>query len=224
MRAAVQRQSRLTFAGRAAFIASGALCFLLAGYLMAIALSDRLLTEYGAPPQADALVVLGGDGPSRALKAAELWREGSASRIRVAGEGDCFDIRDIMIANGVPAAAISVECLSRSTWENAFNTVLFADLTSLRSAILVTSWFHSKRALETFRAICPGVSWYSELTDAPDLFETAFGHYGRHVALEYVKLAVYRLRIALFTPRTTITGICGGLPAHRPISGIHAIG
>jgi Uncharacterized conserved protein len=220
MRSAAGRRSRsIAFA---AVLVSG---FLFTAYLAAIALSEDLLTELGAPEQADALVVLGGDGPPRAAKAARLWLAGSAPAIRVAGQGDCNAIRDTIIAAGVPASAISVECLSRNTWENALNTVPFADKAGLRSGILVTSWFHSKRALETFRALCPGVSWSSVPTAAPNLLATAFGQYGRYVAMEYVKLAAYRLRIALFADRRTHRGACAGTPSDAdPPYGGHAIG
>lgn len=221
MRGVAGRRSRSIIALAAVLIS----CFLFAAYLVAIALSEDLLTELGAPEQADALVVLGGDGPPRAAKAARLWLAGSAPAIRIAGEGDCYAIRETIIAAGVPASAISVECLSRNTWENALNTVSFADKAGLRSGILVTSWFHSKRALETFRALCPGVSWSSAPTAAPNLLATAFGQYGRYVAMEYVKLAAYRLRIALSANRRTYTGACAGTPADgNPPYGGQAIG
>ena len=92
----------------------------LLGYAAAIELATPLLSLKGpADLAADSIVVLGGEGPSRAAKAAEMWRKGSARHVLVSGDGDCLYIREGMVAAGVPADAIQVECLSGTTWNNA---------------------------------------------------------------------------------------------------------
>ncbi|MGH7005041.1 MAG: YdcF family protein, partial [Alphaproteobacteria bacterium] len=69
--------------------------------------------------RADVIVVLGGDGPTRAARAADLWLEGVAPRILVSGDGDCYWIKRAMTDRGVDRDSIDVECQSGTTWENA---------------------------------------------------------------------------------------------------------
>ena len=176
-----------------------ALCGIVVGacglYLLAIRGSTLLLAEVGQPEPVDTIVVLGGDGPSRARKASELWRSGLARQAIVAGDGDCLHIRDAMIADGVPSGAIAVECLSPNTWMNAVNAAPILRKNHTRSALLVTSWFHTGRALRAFRLMCPGIRWIPAGTPPPSsLLETATGPYGPAIAKEYVKAVAYRLR------------------------------
>lgn len=165
-------------------------------YLLAIRSSTSLLEEAGQPEPVDTIVVLGGDGPSRAQKASELWLSGFARQVIVAGDGDCLSIRDAMIAAGVPGGAISVECRSRSTWMNAVNAAPMLMASHTGTAMLVTSWFHTGRALRTFRLMCPGIRWIPVATPPPSssVLEIATGPYGPFVAKEYVKAVAYRVR------------------------------
>jgi uncharacterized SAM-binding protein YcdF (DUF218 family) len=170
--------------------------FLLGFYLVAVAGSALMLSAPEGAPRggADALVVLGGDGPARAAKAAELWELGLARHVIVAGDGDCRHIRSAMIRSGVPREVIAIECRSGNTWMNAVESAGLLEASRTRSAILVTSWFHTGRATRVFERICPGIRWFSIPTEPPSIFEAAFGPYGPAIAKEYVKVAAYRLR------------------------------
>ena len=170
-------------------------------YLLAIASSTWLLVETAQPEPVDTIVVLGGDGPPRARKASELWSAGLARQVIVAGAGDCHSIRAAIVERGVPSSAIAVECLSSNTWMNAVNAAQLLQGTHTRTALLVTSWFHTGRALRAFRLRCPGIRWIPAATPPPSsLLETATGPYGPAIAKEYVKAAAYRLREWLQPP------------------------
>nr|WP_249729683.1 YdcF family protein [Chelatococcus sp. YT9] len=157
--------------------------------------AERLLTVRSNADRVDAIVVLGGDGPRRAYRAAALYRAGVAPQVMIAGDGDCGFIRQMMIDRGVPASAIQVECQSRNTWENALFSVPMLVQAKVRRAVIVTSWFHSRRALACFRAVAPQIAFASSpvepewpswrLVEDPDS--------GR-ILLEYVKVAWYMLR------------------------------
>lgn len=180
----------------------------LAVYLGAVFLSGWLLAERQEARSADMIVVLGGDGAPRAAKAAELWHQGFAPSIVVAGEGDCTFIRDVMIDAGVAGDAISIECLSRSTWENALNTSPFLEAAKAQSAILVTSLFHSRRAVTTFRALCPGVEWISVPARPAPVLASAFGIHGLMTTYEYIKSAAYAVRAMLLPEKAKPGELC----------------
>ena len=176
-------------------------------HLMAVASSGFLLAVPGAPIPVDTIVVLGGDGPARAEKAVELWQAGLANNAIVAGDGDCTYIRDAMVEGGVPRAAITIECLSGNTWMNAVNSAPLLEGLRTRSAIIVTSWFHTGRAMRVFQLICPGIQWFPVATEQPaSLLDAAFGHYGPAVAKEYVKAAAYRAREWLLSLDSPLPG------------------
>src|SRR5579871_6908614 len=69
---------------------------------------QQFLTIDSGNVKADALVVLGG-GDGRALRGAELYRQGAAPLVIVTGHGDCSSNIGILETNGVPADAIAAE-------------------------------------------------------------------------------------------------------------------
>lgn len=185
-------------------------------YLCLVALAEPLLTVRDAFARTDVIVVLGGDGPPRAAKAAELWLAGLAPRILVSGDGDCLYIRDAMIAAGVSRAAITTECRSGSTRENAQLSAPILARSETASATLVTSWYHSRRALASFERACPRIDWKSNPTEPPPTFpRAAFSHHGPAIAQEYAKTVVYALGDLTRDIEATDkpTGWCAGEPA-----------
>lgn len=103
------------------------------------------------PHQVDAIVVLGGEQSDRAWLAAELYAEGRAQKVFVTGSNDCALIGRRLRLAGVPAGAICMEMKARNTLENSEFTVSMLRSNSVQSAILVTSWPHSRRALACFK-------------------------------------------------------------------------
>jgi uncharacterized SAM-binding protein YcdF (DUF218 family) len=145
--------------------------------------------------KADVMVVLGGGSHERPGRAAELFKEHAAPRIIVSGLGDCEINRRLLIAAGVPANAIELETQSRTTRENAQFTIKLLREEKLTRVIIVTSWYHSRRALACFRHYAPELKFYSR----PSYFASARADWphnriGSRVRLEYAKLLGYWIR------------------------------
>jgi hypothetical protein len=88
-------------------VAAGTL-FPFAAFVSAIAAAGQLLVVQTAIIRGDVIVVLGGNGPPRARRAAALFRANFAPRVLISGAGDCASIRALMIGAGVPNQAIVV--------------------------------------------------------------------------------------------------------------------
>lgn len=134
---------------------------------------SRPIADY---PTADAIVVLGGSvsgrlpprhepeeiAGSRLLPAARLYRLKKAP-IVVASSGylyddessgmraDADDMKEILVAMGIPAEAIVTERESRTTRENAQATARLLRERGGKRVLLVTTAFHIRRAVEWFR-------------------------------------------------------------------------
>lgn len=132
---------------------------------------ERILTVDSGPVKADMLVVLGGAGPDRTRRAAELFHDGAAPEILVSGWGDCFSNERLLERGGVPAADIILECKSRTTRQNAEFSIPLLKKLGARRVIIVTSWYHSRRALRCFEHYGPGIRFYSR--------PSYFGYVGR---------------------------------------------
>ena len=94
-------------------------------------------------------------------RAAELFEEQAAPRVIISGAGDDGVNRRCLIQLGVPPSAIQMESKSASTRVNAELTIKLLRAEKLDHVILVTSWYHSRRALATFRHCAPELHFYS---------------------------------------------------------------
>jgi uncharacterized SAM-binding protein YcdF (DUF218 family) len=110
-------------------------------------------------PHAEWIIVLGGESGQRVIGAAELFHKGLAPRILVSGDGDCTLIASRLEMAGVPSEAITLECESRNTYENAQYARQTLTASHPNRIMLVTSWTHSNRALCLFRRAWPEVEW-----------------------------------------------------------------
>jgi uncharacterized SAM-binding protein YcdF (DUF218 family) len=196
-----------------AALAVGGLVVAQLAFLAALAAAEPLLVVRTAHAVADVIVVPAGDGPRRAQRAAEFYRSGVAPRILVTGEGDCNEVRDLLIVGHVPRTAITVECVSRNTWENArFSGRILADM-GARRAVLVTSWFHTRRALACFKMAAPGVRWMSAPVERDMSAWVLTRHEeGVRVAQEYLKMGWYIVHYGL---DLTSTAALKGSFVHR---------
>ena len=157
-------------------------------------LPQRLLCVDSGPAKADVIVVLGGGLGERPERAVELFKGHAAPRIIVSGFGDCEINQRILLKAGVPASAIQLEGRSRTTGENAGFTIQLLRAENARRVILVTSWYHSRRALACFEHYAPEIQFYSR----PSYFAYARADWPHkkiehRVYLEYPKLAGYWL-------------------------------
>lgn len=143
-----------------------------------------LQNQHPMPMKVDAIVVLGGglepaydgvrrlpdltDGADRMWTAANLYHQGVAPRVLVSGGGFTVDpkkhteadgMRDFLLALGVPGESVVLENHSRTTLENAFDSMRVLQDTIRQGGVapssiqiaLVTSGFHMTRAYELFK-------------------------------------------------------------------------
>lgn len=177
-------------------IALGLMIFCLALAAAAYCFPQQFLCMDSGAVKADALIVLGGGSSSheRPEAAAKFFREHEASRVFVSGEGDDEINREILMERGVPAKDIQLESHSRTTAENAQFTIKLLRAEHIQSAIIVTSWYHSRRALRTFQHYAPDIKFYSR----PCYFEFKRSEWSelltKRVYLEYAKLPGYWVR------------------------------
>lgn len=126
-------------------------------------------------PYADAIVLLGGglglplpprktpqlvSGSDRLWQAAQLYNAGRAPYLLITGgnvfsapgfEAEAYYSAQVLAAWGVPREKIIIESLSRTTQQNAeFIAPLLSSLNA-RTILLVTSAYHMRRSLSTFR-------------------------------------------------------------------------
>jgi uncharacterized SAM-binding protein YcdF (DUF218 family) len=161
----------------------------------ALVFPQPFLCVDSGPVKADVIVVLGGGSHERPERAAELFKEQVAPRILISGLGDYEINRRRLLAAGVPATTIELETQSRTTRENAQFTVKLLREQKLKRVILVTSWYHSRRALACFRHHAPEITFYSR----PSYFASARADWshnriGQRIRLEYLKLLGYWVR------------------------------
>ncbi len=152
---------------------------------------QQVLTVDSGDTKADELVVLGG-GDGRAERGAELFKQGVAPGILVTGYGDCETNIQVLEKNGVPASVITAEPKALTTLENAeFSIPLLRNMGAHR-VILVTSWFHSRRAVACFGHFAPDIEFYSRPSyidyQPKKLNREGFSE---HVNIEYAKLLEY---------------------------------
>lgn len=118
--------------------------------------------------RADLIVALGGDARClREKRAAELFREGLAPRVVVSGVPSAWGIntgdaaKRYVVSLGVPDASVIV---LRESWNTRVEALAIAEIMKAnewRSAIIVTSPFHSRRATHTFERYAVGNTFYS---------------------------------------------------------------
>lgn len=167
-------------------------CAVLFG-LAAMFYAEPLLTLQDDGSPADVIVVPGGDGPPRAAQAARLWKEGRSPYILITGDGDCLFNKQIMVRDGVNPSAIFIECRSGSTWQNAFYSARVMRDIHAKKALIVTNWYHSRRAIASFRAVCPQMH-FSSAPVGGDGRQVGFPTTSADmelIAKEYVKLGWY---------------------------------
>ena len=176
------------------------LFLLLASVLVLVAAAawfypEKFLCVDNGPVKADVLVVLGGGVHERPLRAAELFHLGAAPRILITGAGDDLINLSILLNQGVPLADVEREGDSLTTRENALFSIKRLRAEHVHSVILVTTWYHSRRALKTFEHYAPEIKFYSRPSyyafDCEDWSKP--GNF-RRMRLEFLKLPGYWLR------------------------------
>ncbi len=158
----------------------GALLRLLIGAVALVTLgllgpAFLLDTPQPAPHPSDAIVVISGDEQmARFQEGLNLFQKGMGRYLVFSGAA--FDngtsnadvMRDLAVRRGVPVSAILDEPFGEDTWGNAVHTRQVLEDHGLRSAILVTSPYHARRAKLTFDAAYSGSGIDLAVHAAPD--------------------------------------------------------
>jgi uncharacterized SAM-binding protein YcdF (DUF218 family) len=147
------------------------------------------------PAKADAIVLLGGGMTFRVPRAQELFEQQLAPVILISGKGDAEEMQHWLINRGVPEAATQLESESKNTWQNATCSVRILRSMGVKRVILVTSWYHSRRALACFRKAGPEIEFISLPTQADLPGAGKEEKHERYRALyEYIKMGGYLIR------------------------------
>jgi uncharacterized SAM-binding protein YcdF (DUF218 family) len=176
-----------------------------------------LLVVHEPIERADALVILSGAATyvERTQRAAQLFRDGRAPKIILTNDGlqggwsnarqrNPFFIeraRDELLRLNVPAEAIEeIPQTLANTYEEAVELRRFAAARGIRSLLIVTSAYHTRRALWTLRRVFEGSNVQLGIESPPPGQQTPrppiwwfFPSGWRLVFGEYVKLVYYRL-------------------------------
>ncbi len=152
----------------------------------------QILTADSGPVTADVMVVLGGGWIERSERAAELFNEHAAPKILITGAGDCEKNRKLLIDAGVPESVIQMEPNAISTRQNAQFSIPLLRGENAKKVILVTTWYHSRRALACFRHYAPDIQFYSR----PSYYAYPRSQWhrkriARFIHAEYLKLLGY---------------------------------
>lgn len=144
--------------------------------------------------KADALIVLGGEPLARPVEAARLYKKGVAPRVFVTGQGDATRNRQVLVGAGVPATKIVTERDATTTYSNATLLKPLLEADHVRSALIVTSPFHTRRALATFQKVMPNIQF--GITEASIGWwrrPEGRGDVNRFAAIEFLKTIEYWL-------------------------------
>jgi uncharacterized SAM-binding protein YcdF (DUF218 family) len=132
-------------------------------------------TPQPAPRPSDAIVVISGDEQmARFQEGVNLYQKGLGQYLVFSGAAydngtsNADVMRSLAVQRGVPGAAILEEPQGEDTWGNAVYTRQLLEEHQLRSAILVTSPYHSRRAKLTFDAAYTGSGIQVIVHAAPD--------------------------------------------------------
>jgi uncharacterized SAM-binding protein YcdF (DUF218 family) len=130
----------------------------------------RWLIRTDSPVHADIAIVLGGGEGERLGAAVRVWREGRVPALLIIDPGipllpvyageDSLTMgevkRRIAVRRGMPEETVMVLKGPTSTYEEAVASRPYLEARQIKSAIVVTSPFHSRRARATFRHLFRG--------------------------------------------------------------------
>lgn len=157
----------------------------------ALLIFPELFLRVSSPPVlCDAIVLLGGGPGERDPIAAELYQNAVAPLIVITGKGSCLYCADALAAKGVPTNAMFFECEATSTKENAEAVARIARKKHFTDIVLVTSWFHSRRAVCTFHKFAPALRVHPVVAD----IHRPFRYELRQIGSEYAKILYYAIR------------------------------
>jgi uncharacterized SAM-binding protein YcdF (DUF218 family) len=159
--------------------------------------------------RADAIIVLGGGNPRRIQHGIELYKQRIAPQLWHTGDvvspgmtvSDAQVAARLAIQKGVPAGAIHL-LSSTSTWEDGQAIATLARQQKVHSILVVTDWYHSRRALSVIQEQLAGsgISIYYDPPPGarygPDNW-WSYKYRRVEVVRELAKIGIYWLRYGL---------------------------
>jgi len=127
--------------------------------------------------KAEAIVVLAGGGPERLCHGIELYKRGLAPAIYYTGDKPIETRSDFMdseqalnfaLRYGMPKEKIKF-LPSTSTFEDGKSIATLVKIQKIRSVILVTSWYHTRRAANVLRHCLAGADCVVYITSSGGL-------------------------------------------------------
>ena len=160
---------------------------------------DSILTSVGnflivneAPQKSDVIIVLGGDAANRVPYGAELFKLGYADKVLLSGHA----MIGPALSSGIPLSAILMEDQSQTTFENGKYSLKIVKEQGYKSAIVVTSPYHTRRSSIIFAQLFKGI----DLTICPVPYDPTMTHNWwkdsnsrQFVISEYLKLVWHYL-------------------------------
>jgi uncharacterized SAM-binding protein YcdF (DUF218 family) len=202
-----------SFFSRVGFLGSIILVIIVVvvGYIGLRAMGAYLIISSELQP-ANAIVILSGGDESRMKEALQLYNENYAKMIILTETGQTtkgftqlysFDMRIVLLSHGIPSGNILItDHLVSSTLDEALAVKNLMISQQMKSAIIVTDPYHTRRALNIFKenftdtdirlSIQPVQnSWYNSRTWFMKIDGWKF------TILEYIKLLADKLHIIL---------------------------
>ncbi len=167
------------------------ICFILPRILFPMIWDFLVVDE--TPQRSDVIIVLSGD-EGRAEYGVELFKQGYADFILLSG-GSATSMGRIALRAGITEDHIIIENKSHTTYENASNSTDIMQTHNFKSAIVVTSAYHTRRAGLIFSQYISGhnLTICAVPLDFPDNHWWEDKHLAKTVFKEYLKLTYHYL-------------------------------
>ena len=156
-----------------------------------IAIGNFLIVNE-VPQKSDVIIVLGGDAANRVGYGAKLYQSGYADKVLLSGK----DMNQQALSLGISESAILLEDQSMTTFENAQYSLKIVQDQGYKSAIVVTSPYHTRRASIIFTQFFKEI----DLTICPVPYDAAMtnnwwknDYSTQFVISEYLKLVWHYL-------------------------------
>jgi len=147
-----------------------------------------------SPKKSDVIIVLSGDSGERLAYGVKLYQESYADKLLLSGRQSGMEEQALSL--GVPEGAILLEDQATTTFENGKYSLKIVKEQGYKSAIVVTSPFHTRRSSIIFAQLFKGI----DLTICPVPYDPTMIHNWwkdsnsrQFVISEYLKLGWHYL-------------------------------
>lgn len=153
--------------------------------------------------QADVGIILSGSYGDRVQKGVALFKENKVRRLLMTGgprfnKSEAEFMKDYAVALGVPEDKVSIETNARSTYENAVNTKEMIDKWGVKSIIIITSDYHTKRSYLVFRNVYKKGSYTLQIASGEASINSKDWlrnhEMSEKVLTEWAKLVIYKIK------------------------------